>query len=468
VFKTQTKEDGKYTFTDNQITSGNTYCYRVQAEFASLTASGNPFNRVESLPSNESCLILLRDLPLITKVSVQQTSSGDGKIDVRWTKPLAESLDTIANPGPYVYELWRLTAGTNAQKIKEWNTIFFSPEIDTNFTDNGLNTQSVQYEYFIRFFSRNGIQGSSPEASSLFLTIQPSDRKNQLKWKSETPWSNRNYKVFRELNPGNFVLLGTTRDSTYLDVDLENNIEYCYIVESEGSYGIPSIEDPLFNNSQKACMQPRDNVAPCAPPLEVENICDRLNANSINPEELYNTLTWKNSADFCPERADDLAGYHIYYAETTVEPLQKIDFVSKTSGLTYLHYPENGLLGCYAVSAVDSLMNESELSEKVCVDNCPYYELPNTFTPNGDGYNDVFEPRVNLFIDAIALKIFNQWGNLVYETTDPTIQWDGTTQNGTKLADGTYFYTCRVFERRVTGTSESENQLNGFIQIIRK
>ncbi|MBL0099519.1 MAG: gliding motility-associated C-terminal domain-containing protein [Saprospiraceae bacterium] len=79
------------------------------------------------------------------------------------------------------------------------------------------------------------------------------------------------------------------------------------------------------------------------------------------------------------------------------------------------------MLGCYAVTSVDSLGNESILSNSVCVDNCPFYELPNTFTPNGDGFNDVFKPKVNLFVYQIDLKVFNQWGNLVFETQDPDI-----------------------------------------------
>ncbi len=45
---------------------------------------------------------------------------------------------------------------------------------------------------------------------------------------------------------------------------------------------------------------------------------------------------------------------------------------------------------CYKISAVDRSLNESELSDAVCNDNCPYYELPNVFTPNGDNCNDLF------------------------------------------------------------------------------
>ena len=65
------------------------------------------------------------------------------------------------------------------------------------------------------------------------------------------------------------------------------------------------------------------------------------------------------------------------------------------------------------------------------------------------------------------MKVYNQWGNLVFETIDPLINWNGTTHNGTELADGTYHYICTVFEKRVTGVTESKNVLSGFIQIIR-
>ena len=140
VFKTRTQENGKYFFIDTKVESGNTYCYRVQAEFAKQTSSGNPFNRVESLPSNESCLVLLRDLPLITKVSVVQTSQTDGIIHLRWAKSLPDQLDTIANPGPYKYEIWRSIDGLNFSLVQSINSLYFNSPIDTNYFDNQLNT----------------------------------------------------------------------------------------------------------------------------------------------------------------------------------------------------------------------------------------------------------------------------------------------------------------------------------------
>ena len=466
VFKTTAQENGSYFYIDNSTEKGYTYCYRVQAEFAKLTAANNPFNRVESLPSNEACLILLRDIPLITKVSVDATSTTAGQIHVRWTKPLAEQLDTLLNPGPYVYKLFRSDQNMVFTEQVSYTTSFFRTAIDTNYFDQNLNTVDNQYFYLIEFDATGNKYGESPLASSIYLTIAPSDKINTLTWDLDTPWSNSKYNIYKKNASGGFDFLAETTEFTYTDTNLVNDSLYCYYIESIGTYSLPSIEDPLVNLSQQVCQAPTDNIAPCSPNIEVINICDVLESD-ITESELYNTITWTNPMLSCPEISNDLASFKIYYGQTINDELEVIDQVDITGLFKYIHYPTNGLLGCYAITAVDLLGNESQLSETVCVDNCPFYTLPNTFTPNGDGHNDLFVPRVNLFIAEIELKVFNQWGNLVFETTDPSIQWDGNTKGGAELSDGTYYYTCRVFENRVTGITESPNLLTGFIHLIR-
>jgi gliding motility-associated-like protein len=465
-FRTLAKEDGKYFYIDKKIEKGITYCYRVQAEFAKLTATGNPFNRVESLPSNETCLVLMRDVPMITKVSIDKTDRNSGEIHLRWAKPLITQFDTIQNPGPYSYEIFRSDNISGFAKIATINNTYFASAIDTNYFDKVLNTFEYQYTYYIQILANGNVVGKSAEASSVYLTISPSDKQNKLNWTSTTPWANTEYSVFRENSMGVYEFLAKTTDVFYTDGNLNNDILYCYKIEAKGTYSFENIEDPIFNFSQEACQQPMDNVPSCPTQILVENVCDRLSSH-LNPDELYNTVSWSDPNDLCPDLANDIASFNIYYAETINDELVKISNQPLSEGLTKIHYPQNGLLGCYAVSSVDILGNESLLSNKVCVDNCPYYELPNTFTPNGDGSNDLFEPRVNLFIFEIDLKVFNQWGNLVFETNDPAINWDGTTKNGSQLADGTYFYTCKVIENRVTGVSEAKNILSGFIHIIK-
>jgi len=65
--------------------------------------------------------------------------------------------------------------------------------------------------------------------------------------------------------------------------------------------------------------------------------------------------------------------------------------------------------------------------------------LPTGLTPNGDGANDTY---VILGIDqypANDFKVFNRWGNLIYEKTNYNNEWAGTNTDGEELPDGTYY-----------------------------
>jgi gliding motility-associated-like protein len=118
------------------------------------------------------------------------------------------------------------------------------------------------------------------------------------------------------------------------------------------------------------------------------------------------------------------------------------------------------------VSALDSVGNESARSTAVCVDNCPQYDLPNAFSPNDDGKNDFFIPFPGWrFIDHIDLQIFNRWGNLVFQTQDPAINWNGANQEGKMVSEGTYFFVCKVYENRVGGVALRSDVLSGYIEV---
>ena len=56
------------------------------------------------------------------------------------------------------------------------------------------------------------------------------------------------------------------------------------------------------------------------------------------------------------------------------------------------------------------------------------YYIPNAFTPDGLGVNNVFKPEVFSGIDIydFRLQIFNRWGEIIFESFDPLGSWDGT------------------------------------------
>lgn len=167
-------EDGRYIFVDTDVERGRTYCYRILANFAQLSAANNPFNRVESLPSDEACVQLNRDLPLITKVDVQSTDATSGTIAVEWTKPVANDLDTILNPGPYRYRLLRAEGidGNNFQPIPgaDFESPSYGAANDTAFLDMGLNTVDNAYTYKVEFYvnGENQPLGETNAAASVF------------------------------------------------------------------------------------------------------------------------------------------------------------------------------------------------------------------------------------------------------------------------------------------------------------
>lgn len=81
-------------------------------------------------------------------------------------------------------------------------------------------------------------------------------------------------------------------------------------------------------------------------------------------------------------------------------------------------------------------------------------EIPNVFTPNGDGINDLWELSFSGDSEK-RVSIMNRWGNLIYESGLNNFNWNGKTQNGTDATEGTYFY-------RISNTN-----IAGFIELVR-
>lgn len=469
IFLTNDNADGRYFGIDTDVERGKTYCYRVLGEFARATTSGNPYNRVQSLPSEEVCTQLSRDLPLLTEVSVVETDSNSGKISISWVKPLAADLDTIKNPGPYRYQLLRSNNGISGaySPIVEANFIAqnFNSVVDTSYMDTNLNTDNQPYAYRIDFStSVSPISESILPASSVFLNIDPNDQENNLNWTYDVPWEQLEFRIFEQSDGAtNFTLLGSTNNDSFTHKNLINGQNHCYYIEAIGSYGIEKIKDPLVNLSQIRCASPEDNKPPCTGRLSISSICD--SESQAREDDVFNVLSWTNPLNDCPE-ARDLAGYRIYFAQED-SIFQMIQEIKDATLLSFEHKPDIGISGCYYVTAIDDKGNESISSDTICIENCPLYELPNTFTPNLDGHNDLYRPRINRFVQQVEFVVVNRWGQTVFETSDPELNWDGTNQNGSELAEGTYYYSCKILEKINDGNPQTIENLSGYIHLIR-
>jgi gliding motility-associated-like protein len=79
------------------------------------------------------------------------------------------------------------------------------------------------------------------------------------------------------------------------------------------------------------------------------------------------------------------------------------------------------------------------------LDHC-FIDVPTAFTPNNDGLNDSFHPHNALKADSYQFKVFNRWGQVVFQSTNWQERWDGTIK-GIKQAPGVYVWMLSYVNR---------------------
>jgi gliding motility-associated-like protein len=438
---------GTLSYLDNDngpgLQFGKEYTYRIVAVFP---------NGDESKASNEITSTLVSGLPIIKNVSVRHTDPVNGSIFLAWKKP--QHLDTIPALGPYEYLINRAT-GVGGSDFTQIKSIQSATLNDTVFVDTLINTSSTGYIYRIDLYNnapgKRFLIGDPGFASSIYLSALPGDRKMRFVINRNVPWINTRYDFFR-LNTATNVYdsIGSTNQLTFEDDGLENGTQYCYYVRSIGGYQADNLPKNLINLSQTTCAIPVDNEPPCLPLLKVISNCDSL----------YNNLTWTIKDPVC---LADVAGYKIYYKTKNEGELSLIQTINDKNTFRYKHFPGETISGCYAISAFDEKGNESLQTNVICVDSCAFYEIPNVFTPNGDNINDKLVAKTSGLVEKIDFKLFNRNGLLLFSTTDPKINWDGT-YKGRIVSPGVYFYSCDVFENRATG--QVVIHLSGFVHVI--
>ncbi len=479
-----------FSFTDANggegLAPGNTYCYRLVAAF--------PTPRLgESIGSEEICITIDVDVPLLTNVSITATDEQEGEIFVKWTPPY--DLDTLQFPGPYTYELIRNEGFSGTQ-----NRLSLGITSDTLFTDKALNTENLVYNYKVILLDKTTKIDTSTSASSVRLEPTIINEAIELKWNFTVPWNNSisqyKHEVFRnrtdaaatdETNFEKIAEVDVTQDGfLYLDdgrfngVSLKKDLQYCYYVVTKGAYNVDGLVYPLENKSQITCAKPDDNRLPCAPTLIFEgpDCAEYVSEEGCGTITYLHELSWQ--PDFSGSCDDELSGYRLYF-NSEGDPEGTFTLVGNYSAIqlqaTLTNLPN--YKGCYYLTAVDRSGNESPKSNVVCVDNCPNYLLPNAFTPNNDGLNDTFMAFDNpfskcpRFVTQVEVFIVNRWGTEVFRyasqnarENDPFIRWNGKDKAGNELPAGTYYYSGTVYFDVVDSTKQQQT-LKGTIQLLR-
>ena len=194
---------------------------------------------------------------------------------------------------------------------------------------------------------------------------------------------------------------------------------------------------------------------------------------TITPDCQNVEFSWVFSSDSAAAATNQ---YYIYYKPTLAGTFTCIDSFDNTE----VCFPEpciynisgtgsQVLVGCYAMCVSDSHHNFTEISDSACIDvfNCLDYRLPNVFTPNGDGINDLFFPFMPYSgVTKVEMEIYNRWGKRVFHTENPDILWDGIDESRQlPSSDGVYYYSCKLCVNTLAG--EVYYLLNGSVTLIR-
>ncbi len=117
----------------------------------------------------------------------------------------------------------------------------------------------------------------------------------------------------------------------------------------------------------------------------------------------------------------------------------------------------------HAVVATNACGETAQDSIRIAAADCScYFHVPNSFTPDGDGINDLFLPAVDCELRDYHLMIFDRWGERIFDSYAPGIPWDGTV-NGTRAQIGVYVYKVSYRPLRAVGPVE----VVGHVSLIR-
>ncbi len=118
--------------------------------------------------------------------------------------------------------------------------------------------------------------------------------------------------------------------------------------------------------------------------------------------------------------------------------------------------------GTYYVTliATDEKGCKDTIQKPISIEEEWYIYIPNTFTPDGDRFNNYFQVSI-VGIEVLTVQLFNRWGQLIFEDDNPRFKWDGT-YKGKYVNDGTYTYKINY-----TTNSGRTNAIVGHVNVLK-
>jgi gliding motility-associated-like protein len=342
------------------------------------------------------------------------------------------------------FEIYRSVNGGTFSVIATISNDTVRSFSDINAIDNHLN----DYCYYIKSVNKCGVTG--PASDTLCSVSQVNGKTNYIQWatvlsdgKVELKWD--------PFPDGPF--------STYYFFGKENGV-------ASGYSQITSLQYPLVDSlvlsgvptsAASYCyyMQNADWCGNLSPP---SNIACTIHLEGQS-KPLVNELSWNEYVNWA-------GGVQVYDLEIdrgvtgVYEPLS-VKSPVVTDHLHELPDPAFGIFS-YRVTATEGQSGRDAISRsnEVILEQVPFVFIPNAFTPNGDGVNDLWHVSSN-YVSSGELTIYNRWGQMVF-TGSLTNDWDGSFE-GNEVPSGVYVYHIRY-----SGFGNAtEETAHGLIHLVR-
>lgn len=394
--------------------------------------------------SKKNVYVNVIDAPTISPTDILCLTLADNKTTIYWG-------DSTGN-NPYFkqnnlyrgidYKNWVLIDSISDKKLR-------------NYTDNNTpNNKTTNYTYMMRAVNICGIEGPVSDTLSTFeqlvaspavqkinyVTVTPDEKSIKITWPQTSERDFAKYYLYKSSTNKTYNLIKTYEwpyDTTYHDYAvMVDDSSYCYYV---------IMRDTCDNYSpygQKSC----------------SILLKGYSENFINTIWWNPYKTWETG----------VGSYDIWRNDpvTAYQKIATIDTIKTEYADSKLNI-EEGMFS-YFINAKENVANASTAisigyesrSNDIQLRLSPIVYAPSAFSANGDNVNDSFKWTA-VYTKDMNIKIFNRWGQLIYETNDKKAYWDGNV-NGAPAPIDVYHYI--IF---YTGYEGTNNSINGNLTLIR-
>lgn len=338
-----------------------------------------------------------------------------------------------------------LITGARYELAKEWDGYYLKVDSAGNRISNTFydaNTSSGEYFRSMALTADNGIVllGDAGSFDARNISLLKINQSGQVLWSRNYPFSsnytNYGFDIYTSEDQG-FVFSGDVRPQSYFrDAAIikagKDGVIPCFTQDLNFTLNTTPFNESRIFLSQVDNLQITQEVVVFTHPAD--QITEKLVCENKLPILNFHSAKTTNCPYVCVDFKDlsfnepAIWSWEFEGGDPSVSTDKNPTVCFSTPGNHSVKLTASNSFG--TVSKVENISLDDF--------DCPMPEIPNVFSPNKDGTNDLFE--FPIFSTETELFIYNRWGTIVYSGKGLTLSWDGKTQQGIDATEGVYFY----------------------------